>query len=326
MAFTVYRSTDGSAPVLTGQAGALTTALDAILVNGYGAKGAAGWTTTFTATNKRVYRPAAGTRLYLRVHDNGTGAGGGKEALLRGAEAWSDIDTPDHPFPTAAQSALTDSSLVARKSVTADATARAWVCFADGRTCYFLAASGDTAGLYVGWMFGDFFSLVSGDVYNCALIARSAENSGAYTAEQLPVMTVLNVGSALAGHYLARGHTGLGTSVGFGLAGDVMPSGGSSGSSGVMGGAATNAAYQADFLNAADGGIYLAPLRVYDPTTEGKQTYRGRLRGLWQGVQDLYANVADGDTLSGVGDLAGRSFVFIKGTPAASAAYYGVYT
>ena len=41
MTVRVYKSTDGSAPVLTGQAGSLTTLLDAVLVNGYGAATAA---------------------------------------------------------------------------------------------------------------------------------------------------------------------------------------------------------------------------------------------------------------------------------------------
>ena len=38
---TIYRSTDASAPVLTGEVGKLVDLLDACLVNGYGAKSAA---------------------------------------------------------------------------------------------------------------------------------------------------------------------------------------------------------------------------------------------------------------------------------------------
>ena len=52
---TVYRSDDASAPVITGTAGDLVMALDAILVNGYGAKSAAGWTIAYTGANKRAY-------------------------------------------------------------------------------------------------------------------------------------------------------------------------------------------------------------------------------------------------------------------------------
>jgi hypothetical protein len=53
MTVRIYRSTDGSAPVLTGQAGKLTDLLDAILVNGYGSKTAAGWT-----INQRIWNVA----------------------------------------------------------------------------------------------------------------------------------------------------------------------------------------------------------------------------------------------------------------------------
>jgi hypothetical protein len=56
MTVRVYRSTDASAPVLTGQVGSLTALLDAILVNGYGALTAAGWTIAQTTTNKRGYK------------------------------------------------------------------------------------------------------------------------------------------------------------------------------------------------------------------------------------------------------------------------------
>jgi hypothetical protein len=56
MTVRVYRSTDASAPVLTGQVGSLTALLDAVLVNGYGALTAAGWSINQTTTNKRGYK------------------------------------------------------------------------------------------------------------------------------------------------------------------------------------------------------------------------------------------------------------------------------
>lgn len=42
MTVRVYRWDDASAPTLTGQLGSLITLLDAVLVNGYGSKTAAG--------------------------------------------------------------------------------------------------------------------------------------------------------------------------------------------------------------------------------------------------------------------------------------------
>lgn len=50
-----FKSTDASAPVLTGQVGALTALLDACLVNGYGSIPCAGMEIGQTTTNKRQY-------------------------------------------------------------------------------------------------------------------------------------------------------------------------------------------------------------------------------------------------------------------------------
>src|SRR5438309_11659795 len=79
MTVRVYKSTDASAPALTGQVGSLTALLDAILVNGYGTKTAAGWTIGFTTTKKLAYlhnltgaNNACGT--YLCVDDPVLGA------------------------------------------------------------------------------------------------------------------------------------------------------------------------------------------------------------------------------------------------------------
>ncbi len=56
MTVTVYRSTDASAPQLSGTAGSLAAILDGCLVTGYGSKPAAGWTTAFTSGDLRSYR------------------------------------------------------------------------------------------------------------------------------------------------------------------------------------------------------------------------------------------------------------------------------
>ena len=56
MGVTVYRFDDAGAPTLSAAAGALISVLDACLVNGYGAKPAAGWTKAFSGTNQAAYR------------------------------------------------------------------------------------------------------------------------------------------------------------------------------------------------------------------------------------------------------------------------------
>src|SRR5277367_4813757 len=98
MTITVYKSSDASAPVLSGQAGAMAGVLDACLVNGYGSKAAAGWGTAFTGTNLRAYQPASGNRLYLALDDTGT-----TSCRLTGYEAMSAVSTGTGPFPTSLQ-------------------------------------------------------------------------------------------------------------------------------------------------------------------------------------------------------------------------------
>lgn len=73
---TFYHSSDAGAPQITASttAGQIVAILDACLVNGYGAKSAAGWTIEFTDTNIRVYRAGVGNRYFLRVDNSTTGS------------------------------------------------------------------------------------------------------------------------------------------------------------------------------------------------------------------------------------------------------------
>jgi hypothetical protein len=173
MAVTYYTSADASAPVLSGQNDALRQLLKAILVDGYGAKAAAGWTQEYSGTNKAVFRPGSGTRFRLRILDDGSLAAAAREAVVRGAESASDVDTLTDPFPTVALHA--DSACVWRKSDTADSTARSWWCVADASffVLYvrFAGTSGDT------YFFGDVVKLYSTDAYNCAISRRDGNSS-----------------------------------------------------------------------------------------------------------------------------------------------------
>jgi hypothetical protein len=298
MAFTIYRSTDSSAPVLTGQTGTLVTVLDAVLVNGYGAKPAAGWAKTFSGTSKAVYRPGAGNRFYLRVQDDGPGVGSFREARITGYETVSDVDTGLSPFPTAAQGVGGIAMVIARKSSTLDATARAWMAVADDRTLYFFALTGDTANVYHAFAFGDFYSLIPSDAFRTFIVGRIAENSGIATNDRLDTLVASPVSTANI--YLARGHTGLGGSVHGGKHGDSAKGGGSGVLNGVV-----------PFTNPTDGGAYLARVWIHDPTTAPAGGIRGRFRGLWHFCHAI-ASVNDGDTISGTGTLSGKTFLFIK--------------
>lgn len=305
MPVTVYKSTDASAPVLNGLAGTICTVLDAILVNGYGAKASAGWAIAFTGTNKRIYRPPTGQlRGFYRVQDDAPRAApfaDAREFRLKGSEAASAVDTQTGLYPTAAQFV---NGLFIRKSVTADATARAWICVADARTCYFFCQSGDYGNGWASFMMGEYFSIKpTADLFNGLVIGRTLEQVAATplalaTDEPLPKLVTLT--TTAVGHFIARsfsetsqsavnvGKHGQGGHSGVGLVGLFL------------------------YPNPYDAGIYLAPVWVHEPATI--MIARGRMRGFWHLLHPPSA-LNDGDTWSGSGALAGKTFLAIKPVP-----------
>lgn len=296
MAVTIYRSTDTSAPSLTGVAGQLITLLDAILVNGYGSQSAAGWTKSFSGTNTATYRTGAGTQFYLHVNDNAPVTA--KEARIWGSETASAVLTGTNLFPTAAQFA---NGLFARKSTTADSTARTWIAAADNRTMYLFVLTGDTSGCYLAWTFGDIVKLGT-DSYNCEIAARVTENSATTTSGVETFSRIEGaLGTASPGHYLPRAYTGVVGAINNGIHTDYVKSGQATQMG--LGGASA-----IQYLNGMDGGLYIAPLWVHETAT---LTIRGRLRGLWNFCHNVTA-VSDGDTFSGTGTLAGRTFQILK--------------
>src|SRR5574337_230095 len=178
MTVNVYRSSDASAPTLTGQPGAVVAIFDACLVNGYGSKAAAGWDKPYSAANVGVYRAGTGNRMYLRVDDTAA-----QEARIQGYETMSSVSAGTGPFPTSGQ--LNGGPFV-RKSETADATTRSWVLVATDKLFYFLPISNvanwliPTAVDYMsGWMkFGEFTSYKAGDAYNTVISGGSQTSSG----------------------------------------------------------------------------------------------------------------------------------------------------
>jgi hypothetical protein len=294
MSFTIYRSTDASAPVLTGTANSLRALLKACLVDGYGSQSAAGWSEAFTGTNKAVFRPGSGARHYLRVQDDAAGTGGAKEALIRGFETMSDVDNGTGPFPTAAQSTLTSNSLVARKSVTADSTARPWIVAADAATFYAFVSTGDNTGTYRAFGFGDFYSLVPNDPGRSILIGRNYENNGSSSYEAFGTVSYPN--TATIGHYAAKNRGGS-SSWPVGKHTDFAANSGTATAQGVLA-----------YANPDNGCMFISPFWVHDPSTGGVYTRRGRLRGLWAPMHSP-TNFTDGDTLPGGDLLASKAFL-----------------
>lgn len=289
--FTIYKSTDASAPTLSGTANELILLLDACLVHGYGAKAAAGWTQEYASSNKAVFRPGAGTRFYYRINDAAAGTGGAKEALVKGYETVSDIDTGTNPFPAVAQSALFQNSLVIRKSTAASAVTRPWTIYADDRTAYIFIQTGDIASTYHACMLGDIYSYAAVDAYNAMVIAGHTENGGTYSYCTFGGLSTV-LGTAYVGHFLARSYTQAGGSITAGKTGDGIKQGGSVGFEGDV-----------PFTNGPDGGIYICPIQVH----ESSGNIRGRLRGCYSWLHTV-AGIADMDTFSGSGDFATKTF------------------
>lgn len=300
--FKIYRSTDGSAPVLTGQVGSLVALLDACLVNGYGSKAAAGWTKSFSGTNKAVYRAPVGVRHYLRIQDDGPVAA--NEVRMHGYETMSDVDTGTGIFPTSGQSSF---GLICRKSDTTDSTAQAWVIAGDDRTFYLFSNS-------MGYMFGEIYSLGTEDAHRTMLVGRGSENqnlaaSGIYNLGSLAGNLLVSSGGTSIAAYMPRSYTGLGASEPIRMHGDDVKSGSN-----------TYAGNNLVFPSPVDGGLYISPVWVHE-----NNVIRGRLRGLFQPLHPP-SSFAVGDTFSGVGDFAGKTFEFIAGSKHVNAGIYVLET
>lgn len=309
MTVRLYKSTDASAPVLTGAVGSLVALLDAILVNGYGSKTAAGWSKAFTGTNKASYRmvTTGNTGFYLDVDDSGPGAHGAREARMRGYEAMTAVATGTNPFPTVAQSSF---GAICRKSNTADATARPWFCIADGSVFYLFIETGDFANptYTMAFSFGDFFSYKSGDTYNCAIIGRSQEastNDFADCVGQLLSNLLSNTSTGtLAMHFLARSYTGTGGSQQFGKFSAIWATNGSS-STGNSRTPMGSSNAQMPYPNGPDQSLLMAPVFI----NQGGNV-RGYMKGLW--APGHPQPLAHGDTFTGTGSMSAKSFIALN--------------
>lgn len=297
---TVVYSTDtdvGALP-LDGTVGSLAAILSTILVS-------AGWTVAFSAGNVVVFRQAvaadAALRAYYRLNDNGPGAHGGREARILAYEAMSDIDTGVRPCPLVSQAA---NGLFVRKSATADATTRPYRILADGRTCKMWMTTGDSAGRWGYWAFGDYYSFkLPHDSYRQFLHARITEASAGITST-VDTGNVLSqdVAQVLNGFYLIRSVT---AEVGA-VEGSLIGHGGLSRTlaSNTWGVRYGKMAYK----NAGDQYVYTPPLIVGEPGAGN--AVRGLMRGEFYFGHPQNA-LGDGSLITGVQDLAGKQLMVI---------------
>lgn len=288
MTVRVYRWDDDSAPTLSASAGSLIALLDAVLVNGYGTKVAAGWTKAYAGTNTAGYTNA-GSGCGVLVAHTATAT----TARFYGYESITSEGVVTGPFPTEAQ---LSGGLYSLLSSTADATARPWVVVAS--ESYFYLWVGYNVTTTVGLattlicpiiFAGDIISRTPGDAYHFAVIGNAqASSTYSYFAS---VATILGT---LTGHYIARPYTQTGASEQFGKAmmqNTLVQT--------VMGASGTT------YPDPISGGMTLSPVYV-----GVANLWRGIMPGLWAPLHSLPGS--PGDTFTGgAGELNGKTFLLL---------------
>lgn len=290
MAVTEYSSTDASSPVLTGQVGSFVALLDTLLVGttgiAYGSKASVGWTKPYSATNKGVYRqPTSGANgFYLDVDDTTT-----SYARVRGFEAMTAPATGTNGFPLDAQ--LSGGGYLI-KSASTDSTARPWRAISNGKILYLVISDSETYPTFVSarlFVFGDFTSFKSGDIYNTLIMS----NHGAGSTSTYGTTMSGTLSAVHQGKYIARNHVG---TVGSITANTLHDHAGGNGTT-IMGSGGST------YPNPIDGSIQISPVRVGESVAS---VIRGVLPGLWSPLHNK--PLAHDDTFSGTGAMAGKTF------------------
>ncbi len=290
MTMRIYASTDGSAPVLTGQAGSLVALLDAVLVDGYGSATAAGWTKSFTASNQAVYRAPSGARYYLDVTDTNGGSTG--STRVAGFVTMSGVNTGTGRYPASG----TNRSWV--KSASTDSTARPWFIYADDSRFWLFVQAG-IASFTTKWaaaFFGDIFAIDTSWADRSVLLVRDADWTGTLSNS---CWTTSEMVFPSSGEWYAPAKAGGGAQFNSKPVASQFAINNGTGNSQTLGQYANGLAYP----HTPSGGIVIQRLWWGHQTP---QTLLGHIPGAWIGCHNNAG--ADGDTFTGAGALAGKSF------------------
>jgi hypothetical protein len=290
MAVTIYRSSDAGAPACDFESlNGWQTLMDAILVNGYGSKPAAGWTKPFTPSATAVVYlngATAKARSYFRVLSGGNDA-------FEGYHAMTDADTGTQPFGKIGSSLWSTNRLTYL-----DITATSWLAVADERTLFFRYYNGSNQ-RYLGFYWGDFVSLTDPDE-GCAMILTADISSGSvpYGSPWLGGNKTSHPGqnkSAIKGYPTYNGIELFGLNYPQPMVVDQGDS------------------FYKTPVSAVDNRFYCAPLWVChaDNNSFTNPVLRGRLRWLHVclGPDTLYT---DDTTVPGMGQLAGKTLTLLK--------------
>ena len=306
--FTIYRSTDVGAPVLNGTLGSLITVLDAVLVNGYGSKTAAGWTKPYSSSNNlsASYKQGSGSSgMYLWVMDGPGGAYPSGSVVLKGFLSMSSANGisgsvgSTNPFPSQGQSGVAFGGVGYLKSEPLGSSITiSWIAAVDSKTLYFFSIplTAAVTTFYNGFMFGDIVSYCTGsDPYKCALIAQDNERYITTAADCYRFPKLQAFASTITAHYIGGNYLGVAGSYAFGKMIDS-----------VKGGVVTNDAITGiigngvlPLPNSADGKLYLSPINILEYNGTNYIT-RGRLRGAWSALHP-YGNLSQDGIINNIG-------------------------
>jgi hypothetical protein len=290
----LYQSSDDGAPTLTGTVGSLITLLDAVLVNGYGSRQAAGWTKPYSdaGTYKAVYRQGGGNQRYLRVLDDGTTPSIlAKVADVRCFSTMSDVDTGTGQFPTG----VSGYNNYCGKSYTADSVVRPWVIIATDRSFYFYADF-NSLGYHNIYFFGDIISVYLNDIYNtCWMFSDGSTSSPNGTQSSLTSLSTGHTPDITSG-IIANSIDGTTGQVFVSKFGNYNYSK----SAVCFGGAGQQ------YPNPADNCLHMG--RVFIQTTA--DGFRGMMPGLWNPYH--LKPLANKFIFSGNGALANRQFIVLN--------------
>lgn len=300
MTVRVYRWDDAETgvPVLNYSAGALTTLLKKCLIDGYGSKAGAGWTLAYNGTNEYGFTnsvAAGGSGKGVKVSHASNSIYPifvGFESIDSGTGATTDS------FPTTGQ---VSTGLIAVVSATADTTARPWMMVADEKRFYLWIGRSNTTAQGLGnstyhpMIFaGDPVNYNPADPYGFTVIGAYYQDPNGHAMASIGASHT----TALSGHYTDRSYNGTYKSINSGKVGDPTVSVTTMGTGGLT------------YPDPHSGSMLLSKVRVTDGGSAGGACFRGELPGLYQPLHSLPGN--PGDTFTGSGDLAGKTFVLLS--------------
>lgn len=291
MTVRVYRWDDADAPTLTGQSNSVCNLLLSCLTGGYGTQDPAGWSWASQVANSAAMRNASGKCLTVQ-QTSGT-------ARFYGSDDVNELTCQPTGNTYPAGSVL-GAGLYMQVSTTSDATQRPWILIADEEAFFFWPGYNLTTAAGIGgsstaqptYFVGNIVSDLPLDAHTFMIIGSTGTAATTnYMAERSGGIS----GGQVAGHFIAGSLAQVAGSLNCGKASDQMYAG-------AIGGTVTPAwAYPAP----SHGGMSLAPIRV----VESGVGYRGRMPGMYHPLHTLPG--ACGDTFSGVGALAGKTFILL---------------